>query len=82
MELTKFAKVIDRENGKDIVIKRFIFRFQKLLADSMERWFRANKKCNCYIKCNESGEILGVNVMHNHDAGSNFCLIRHTTYRK
>jgi len=39
MEPVKVGKVICSEKGKDLlVIKGFKFRFQKNLADSMERW--------------------------------------------
>jgi hypothetical protein len=41
--------------------------FPKILADKMERWCCTNQKCECYIKWNESREIFGGNVMHNHD---------------
>ena len=40
----------------------------------MERWCCTIKKCKCYIKCNESREIFGRNVMHNRDADSEACL--------
>jgi len=37
--------VIRSEKGKDLlVIKGFKFRFQKMLADNMERWRCTNKK--------------------------------------
>ena len=45
-------------------------------ADETERWCCTNKKCECYIKCNESPEILAGNAMHNHDADSVACLNR------
>jgi hypothetical protein len=60
MEPVKVDKVIQSEKGKDlIVIKGFKFRFQTILADRTERWCCTNKKCKCYIKCNESREIFG-----------------------
>jgi dephospho-CoA kinase len=72
----KVAKVISGEKGKNLlVIKGFKFRFQKILADSNERWY-CTKKCKCYIKCKESREIFGKNVMHNHHAYSEACLNR------
>jgi len=42
----------------------------------MERWFCTNKKCKCYIKCNDSREVFVGNVMHSHDADSEDCLNR------
>ena len=42
----------------------------------MERWCCTIKKCKCYIKCNESPEIVGGNAMHNRDADSEACLNR------
>ena len=52
MEPVKIAKVIRSEKGKDLlVIKGFKFRFQKILADNMERLCCTIKKCRCYIKC-------------------------------
>jgi hypothetical protein len=73
----KVAKVISSEKGKNlIVIKGFKFRFQKIIADSIERWRCTNKKRKCKIKCNESREIFGGNAMHNHDADSEACLNR------
>jgi len=75
MEPVKVAKAICSEKGKDLlVIKSLKFRFQKMLADNMERWCCADKKCKCYVKCNESREIFGGNVMHNHDADGEACL--------
>jgi hypothetical protein len=38
MEPAKVNKVISSEKGKDLVIKGFKVRFQKILADNMERW--------------------------------------------
>ena len=59
MEPVKVAKVIRSEKGKDLlVIEGFKFRFQKNLADNMERWCCTIKKYKCHIKCNESREIF------------------------
>jgi len=75
MEPVKVANVIHSEKGKELlVIKGFKFRFQKMLADKMERWCCTDRKCKCYIKCNESREIFGGNVMYNRDADSEACL--------
>jgi hypothetical protein len=64
IEPVKVAKVIRSEKGKNhLVIEGFKFRLQKILADDMERWCCTNKKCKCHIKCNDSREILGGNVM-------------------
>jgi hypothetical protein len=52
---------------------------KKMFADKMERWCCTDKKCKCYIKCNESANILGGgggNVMHNHEADGEACLNR------
>ena len=77
MESVKVAKVIRSEKGKDLlVIKDFKFRFQKILPGSMERWCCTFKKCKCYVKFNENGEIFGGNVRHNHEADSEACLNR------
>ena len=77
MEPVKVTKVIRSEKGKDlIVVKGFKFRFQKIRADSLERWCCTNKKYKCCIKCNGSREIFGGNVMNNHDEGSEACLNR------
>jgi hypothetical protein len=68
MEPMKFEEVISSEKAKDLlVIKPFKFRSQIILAENMERWCCTNKKYKCYIKCNDSREIFGGNVMHNHD---------------
>jgi hypothetical protein len=75
METVKADTVTRSEKGKDLlVIKGFKFRFQKILADKMERWCCTTKKCKCYIKCNESREIFGGDVMHNHGENSEACL--------
>jgi len=47
MEAVKVVKVMRSEKGKDVlVIKSFKFRFQKILAYEMERWFCTNEKVN------------------------------------
>ena len=77
MEPVTVDKVISSERGKDLlVINGYNFRFQKILADSMERWCCTDNKCKCYIKCNESREIFGGNVKHSHDADSEASLNR------
>ena len=76
-EPVEVAKVIRSEKRKDLlVIEGFKFCFQKILADKMERWCCTIQKFKCYIKCNESREIFGGHVMHNHDADSEACLNR------
>ena len=78
MEPVKVAKVIRSEKGKDLLVtKGFKFRFQKILADNMERGCCTNKNFKCYIKCNENREIFRRNVMHNHNADTEACLNRH-----
>jgi hypothetical protein len=60
MDPVAVAKEIRSEKGKDILaIKGSKFRFQKILADNMERWCCGNKKCKCYIHYNLSREIFG-----------------------
>jgi hypothetical protein len=55
----------------------FNFRFQKfLLTVWNDGVVDTNQKCKCYIKFNESREIFGGNVMHNHDADSEASLNR------
>ena len=77
MEPVTVDKVIRSEKGNDLlVIKGFKFRFQKSLAENMERWCCTNKKCKCYIKCDERREIVGGNVTHNHDKDSDASLNR------
>jgi hypothetical protein len=77
MEQVKVAKVVNSEKEKDLlVVKGLKFRFQKILTDNMERRCCTNKNCKCYIYCNESREIFGWDLMHNHDAGSEACLKR------
>jgi len=44
--------------------------FPKMFADKMEICCCTNKKCKYYIKCNESPDIFGGNVVHNHDTES------------
>jgi hypothetical protein len=59
IEPAKVGQVICIEKAKDLVIKGFKFRFQKILADNMERWCSTNTKCKCCIKCSASREIFG-----------------------
>jgi hypothetical protein len=60
MEPVRADQAIRSEKGKDLIaIKAFKFRFQKIIADSMERWCCTNEKCKCYVKCNASREIFG-----------------------
>ena len=45
----------------------------------MKRWCCTDRKCKWYVKCNESPGIFGGgggDVMYNHDADSEACLIR------
>jgi hypothetical protein len=42
----------------------------------MERWCCTNKKYKCYIKCFESREIFGENVLHNPEEDSEASLNR------
>jgi len=83
MEPVKVAKVIHIEKGKAVDIKVFKFRFQKLFAEKMERWCCTNKKCKCYIKCNESREIFrgGGDFMRNNNvAGKALSIIKTTDF--
>ena len=77
MKTVKVHKVIRTEKGKDLLVTKSIkFRLKKNFVDSMKRWWCTNKKSKCYIKCNESREIFGGNVMHKHDEDNEACLNR------
>jgi hypothetical protein len=59
MKPVKVDKVIRSDKGNHLlVIKGFKFRFQKILAENMERWCCTNNKCKCYILCDARREIF------------------------
>jgi hypothetical protein len=69
MEQVKIDKVIRIEKAKDLLVMNGLkFRFQKILAENMERWCCTDKKSKFYINCNESRGIFGGNVTQNHAA--------------
>jgi hypothetical protein len=75
LEPVKVDKVISSEKGKiSLSLRATSSVSKKNIADSIEGWCCTDKKRKCYIKCNESREIFGGNVMHNHDADSEACL--------
>jgi hypothetical protein len=77
MEPVRVDQTTRSENGKDLIAtKGFKFRFQKIMADSMERWCCTNEKCKCYVKGNASLHIFGGDVRHNHDKDSEASLNR------
>ena len=72
----KMKFMVSEKRKELIVLDGFKFRFEKVLANEIQRWSCCKKCCKAFLKLNSSKEIVERKLDHNHDADSEKVLNR------
>ena len=71
----KMEFIVSEKRKELIVLDGFKFRFEKVLANEIQRWSCCKKCCKAFFKLNSLKEIVERKLDHNHDADNKKFLI-------